>query len=164
MIEVLAQLVSVHGAPRHLRSACYQSVCQGSRHRWVVQSRDRYGHRLARAGPSCFIRTHTRGAEDTRRTTSIRSSRAGVGCGQSAEAKSEMSVRSDLINGPHLTPHCPCSSASQPDYTGVILPPVTRAGSANLRTQAQARNIVIIALATSCGCGPMESVEGPHAV
>ena len=56
VIEVLAQLVSVHGAPRHLRSACYQQVCQGSSHRWVVQSRDRYGYRLARAGPSCFIR------------------------------------------------------------------------------------------------------------
>ena len=28
-IEVLAQLVSVHGAPRHLRSACYELVAVG---------------------------------------------------------------------------------------------------------------------------------------
>ena len=68
--RVLDCLAITRGLPQILRTACYQSVCQGSRHRWVVQSRDRYGHRLARAGPSCFIRTHTRGAEGARRTAS----------------------------------------------------------------------------------------------
>ena len=66
--RVFDRLAHERGLPGILRTACYQSVCQGSLHRWVVQSRDRYRYRLARAGPSCFIRTHTRGAEGARRS------------------------------------------------------------------------------------------------
>jgi hypothetical protein len=30
VIEILSRLVNVHGAPRYLRSACYQRLCQGA--------------------------------------------------------------------------------------------------------------------------------------
>ena len=112
VLETLAELFVTHGVPAHIRSACYEQVvkalkAQGSRRRWVVQSRDRYGLRLGGAGPSCVIRTHTRGAEGARRKyvelSSTRRAQDNGGHGLlSGWSRSLRFLRGDRLVPPHV--------------------------------------------------------------